>query len=288
MTTTAPALIPGHTADCDCVKCLMADMDAHLKGQGLDPFAYAQENILEAERTRYATPGAASGRGTVRKASAAQVGLIKRLMAERVTTSLVRLPGSEDVDNISLRGASDLIERLMACPMKATATPANLATPAQVGYAVKLAERKGLATTEADFAAMGRRDISQAIDMMKGMADAPKTPAQEAATVTEGMYRDPATGDIFKVQVAHHGSGNLYAKKLVKLEEPTTKRGKEVAYEFQYATGAIRRIQPEWKMTLEEAKEWGQLYGVCCRCGAILTDEKSQAKGIGPWCEANF
>ena len=37
-------------------------------------------------------------------------------------------------------------------------------------------------------------------------------------------------------------------------------------------------------MTLEEAKEFGKLYGICCRCAAILTDENSIREGIGPIC----
>lgn len=106
------------------------------------------------------------------------------------------------------------------------------------------------------------------------------TPEIEA----DGMYRDPATGDIYKVQVAVHGSGKLYAKKLVKLDEPVMKRGKEATHEFEMAWGAIMRIKPEWRMTAEDAKEFGKLYGCCCRCGLTLTDEVSIAEGLGPDC----
>ncbi len=37
-------------------------------------------------------------------------------------------------------------------------------------------------------------------------------------------------------------------------------------------------------MTLEQAQEFGKLYGVCCRCAADLTDEDSIARGMGPVC----
>lgn len=106
------------------------------------------------------------------------------------------------------------------------------------------------------------------------------TPAP--ATITEdGMYQDPETGDVFKVQIAHHGSGNLYGKRLV-VEVPGEKG------RFEYEPGLLRRIRPEWKMTLDQATAFGRLYGVCCQCAAVLTDERSIAAGIGPVCARKF
>jgi hypothetical protein len=92
--------------------------------------------------------------------------------------------------------------------------------------------------------------------------------------VTEGMYRKDGT--IFKVQRAVNGSGNLYAKVLV-VDGPGEGR-------FEYAPGAIRRLDVTDAMTREEAAEFGHLYGVCCVCGRTLTDERSIADGIGPVC----
>lgn len=104
----------------------------------------------------------------------------------------------------------------------------------------------------------------------------------------DGMYRNPETGEIFKVQVAVHGSGKLYAKKLVKLDEPEIKLGKEAHYEFVMARGAVMTLKPEWRLTREDAAEFGHLYGCCVRCGATLTDEASIERGIGPQCAASF
>ena len=53
---------------------------------------------------------------------------------------------------------------------------------------------------------------------------------------------------------------------------------------FEYAPGAIRRLDVTDAMTREEAAEFGHLYGVCCVCGRTLTDERSIADGIGPVC----
>lgn len=117
--------------------------------------------------------------------------------------------------------------------------------------------------------------------------------------VTEdGMYRT-ADGAIFKVQKAVHGSGRLYVKQLA----VTLDSGERVmrfmlgkfdakqdhaSVSFVYAPGAINRLSAEDKMTLEEAKKFGALYGTCCRCGRTLTDEESIAAGIGPICAGKF
>lgn len=94
-------------------------------------------------------------------------------------------------------------------------------------------------------------------------------PTRTVEPLTEGMYK---VGDtVYKVQVAVHGSGHLYAKRL--------EGGR-----FEYAPGMMKRLRPEDKMTLEEAKAWGVLYGTCCVCGRTLTDEDSIAAGIGPVC----
>lgn len=172
-----------------------------------------------------------------------------------------------------------------AAPVRTTST----ATDAQVDYILSLTKRNlGEATDEVLEAAeahargLSTREASKLIDTLKAIPAAPKKAA--TATVTEGMYRDPATGDIFKVQAAVHGSGQLYAKKLVALEEPRVKGKKTYSHEFAYVAGLIGRIRPEWKMSKEEAQEWGRLYGSCCKCGAVLTDEQSIANGIGPVC----
>jgi hypothetical protein len=82
-------------------------------------------------------------------------------------------------------------------------------------------------------------------------------------------------GVIYKAQRAVHGSGRLYAKALVQTGED---------WAFEFAGGAIRRLSEATRMSLEEAKEFGALYGVCCVCSKTLTNEESIAAGIGPVC----
>lgn len=94
-----------------------------------------------------------------------------------------------------------------------------------------------------------------------------------APAAPEGIHRT-ADGQIWKVQVAVHGSGNPYAKRLT---DPATAT-------FEYAPGAISRLSEATLMTLDEAREYGHLYGMCIRCGRTLTDEDSIAYGVGPVC----
>lgn len=96
--------------------------------------------------------------------------------------------------------------------------------------------------------------------------------------ITDGMWRTP-DGVIYKVQVAVHGSGRLYGKRLAL--DPV---------EFVYEPGVVGLLQREraHKLTLEEAKEFGALYGVCCVCGRTLTNETSIAEGIGPVCSGRL
>ena len=123
--------------------------------------------------------------------------------------------------------------------------------------------------------------FSANIDRLKGELNSAKRAQKSAKPATPeleaGMYRK---GDkIFKVQRAVHGSGNLYAKELVQYDD---------GFAFEYAPGAIRKLTSADRMTLEQAKAWGALYGTCCQCGKTLTDEKSIENGIGPVCATKF
>jgi hypothetical protein len=126
-----------------------------------------------------------------------------------------------------------------------------------------------------------RRAFSQEIDRVKPLADAARRTqrAAAAAKVTEdlaiGMYRNPETAVIYRV-VKSRESGRLYAKRLTVLNANSAS--------FSYDGGAIYRIKPEWRLSLDDAKAWGLHYGICCVCAANLSDPKSVAEGIGPVC----
>lgn len=126
----------------------------------------------------------------------------------------------------------------------------------------------------------------------------PHTRAQTTGVrVTEdGMYRI-ADGTIFKVQW-NRASGDgrrLYAKMLLifidgeKHTRPTKATAElwdkeRDSIQFEYAPGAIFLLSPEDRMTKEEAREFGALYGTCIRCGRTLTLEESIDRMMGKTC----
>lgn len=95
-----------------------------------------------------------------------------------------------------------------------------------------------------------------------------------------GMYQKD--GSIYKVQPSQ-SSGYLYAKKLVDLGDGQFK----FDYDEAKAERIIGKLSAADMMTLAQAKEFGALFGVCCVCGRLLTNEASIEAGIGPICAEN-
>ena len=176
-----------------------------------------------------------------------------------------------------------------------TTTTTRPASEKQIAFATKLGQDVAQRELDADqtvtlntlrstwkFLLSDGKAMSAAIDMLldikkhsrRGEAARPSETATEAP---EGMHRLGET--IYKVQRAVHGSGNLYAKKLVQYGDEWT---------FEFEPGAIRRLSEATKLTLEEAKAFGALYGTCCVCGRTLTNEESIEAGIGPICSSKF
>lgn len=124
-----------------------------------------------------------------------------------------------------------------------------------------------------DMENLTRAGASKEIDRLKSMAVTKK----ETAPLEAGMYR--MDGVIYKVQAAVHGSGHLYAKQLSVYEDDAG-----VTVGFHYAKGVVSRLTPAHRMSLEDAKAFGALYGTCCVCGRTLTNETSIEAGIGPVC----
>lgn len=186
----------------------------------------------------------------------------------------------------------------------------NPATEKQINFIARLVKERETEPLEAQIdrarTAVMARTLStrEASDLIGALLDAPRLAVED--DITEGLYR--SAGTIYKVQRAVHGSGNLYAKVLVEThegrcgghmeqgpsgfdapleycnEQATCAQWVAGEWEFQYAPGALRRINPADRMTLEQAQEWGRLYGTCARCGRTLTDEDSIARGLGPIC----
>lgn len=149
------------------------------------------------------------------------------------------------------------------------------ATEKQVAFIQRLAAERGVDVPAVSSKKAASATIESLLAMPKA-APASHPDAQPAGEATEGMHK---IGDeIFKVQKAVHGSGHLYAKRLV----PGDGFGAKAT--FVYAPGVLKTLSAATKMTLEEAKAFGALYGTCCVCGRTLTNETSIEAGIGPVC----
>jgi hypothetical protein len=130
------------------------------------------------------------------------------------------------------------------------------------------------------------RGARRIVEQQRPVAPAPvaKAPAAPARPITDGMYLHE--GKVVRVQKAVHGSGELYAKVLI----PPTPEEKEAGgrARFEYVRGLVRQLKAEERMDLAQAVEYGQLYGCCIRCGAILTDEDSIEAAMGPICRGKI
>ena len=159
-------------------------------------------------------------------------------------------------------------------------------SPKQLAWIERMIEGKDISSLPENYQARiaeiaAGAPIKSARELIDALKDLPwkkrGAGAENSDPVVEaGMYRKD--GVIYKVQKAVHGSGNLYAKELL---PPAEKGGKA---SFAYAKGAIRKLQASDRLSLEDAKKFGALYGSCCVCGRVLTKEESIEAGIGPIC----
>lgn len=236
----------------------------------------------EPKRTAQGGGSQTTGTGRVQTpASEKQVAYITKLAEQHDVSNIGTFPARTlaaildgKAETVSSKRASSLIDVLRRQPRNAQAETPK-ASEKQLGFLRSLIAQKGYEIHEDKLAKLGPRDASELIDLLQKMDDRPQktAPAVKSDELEDGMYR--MDGEIYKVQHAVHGSGRQYAKQLV---------GEGSDWSFEYAAGAIRKLRPEHRMTLEEAKEFGALYGTCCVCGRTLTRESSIAEGIGPVC----
>jgi hypothetical protein len=150
-----------------------------------------------------------------------------------------------------------------------------------------------------DGAAYDAKDVKR-MEARTAAVFAPSSNANDLAT-TDGIFRNPETGEIFKGQFNRaQGDGRrLYFKRLV-LETSDWPAGPDIVLtsipltgeksasaklSWDYAGGAAKAgVKASWLMTPEDAEAFGELYGVCVRCHRDLTKEESIERGMGPIC----
>lgn len=151
-------------------------------------------------------------------------------------------------------------------------------TPRQIEFINSLkVERRVPGTLLEEYRRLWRRnefDANTASRMIAEMMYFPLIEKEYTKKVSlEGIHN--VNGQIIKIQRSQE-SGYLYAKVL--LQELSGK------WSFTHLQGGLKLVSEATKITLEDAKKYGQLYGTCCMCGRTLTDERSIAAGIGPVC----
>lgn len=181
----------------------------------------------------------------------------------------------------------------MSTPFDTPVSTVPMATDRQLAYIDSLVEQyndlTGKGEPTPDYSHMTKSEASAVIDALKFRVEearrdhyAAKTAERKVQLDVEleaGMYLVTTAGPsplVFKVYRAVHGSGRMLAKELVRT-------GSDSAV-FEYRGLASRFVKADDRMSLDQAKAYGAIYGVCVRCAATLTDEESIAAGIGPVC----
>lgn len=158
----------------------------------------------------------------------------------------------------------------------------------------------------------GRQAVSAKIDELKAMPIVAGPISSKAQVAEQQAKHEPEDGiyivrgegafyskaRIFKVYKMVHGSGRQGVKRLVVDECYCSDlqgvlcgvcRGETKNGRFEYLGLAAKHLPSEAeKMSVEEAKTFGKIYGFCVACGRTLTDETSIANGIGPVCAGKW
>ena len=93
----------------------------------------------------------------------------------------------------------------------------------------------------------------------------------------EGFYHN--TLGVFKVKT-NQNTNRRYASKLTKHADGS--------HTWEYAKGAVTRLQPQTRLTEEVAAKFGALYGKCICCFRQLDNDESIRLGIGPICREKY
>lgn len=170
---------------------------------------------------------------------------------------------------VHVRQGADLIKREGAAPLAEASMDSSSGQPSNPTDSTALRT-----TTEP-----GRTESGEAF------FDEPKEHKHvfKSVPVKDGYFK--LDGTIYMSQL-NQAETAYYTKRLA-ISYTGGEDGNEPEGSWEYHN-VYRQLKEEHRLTLEEAKEFGSLYGVCCRCGRRLTNETSKANGIGPICEGKF
>lgn len=136
----------------------------------------------------------------------------------------------------------------------------------------------GVTITEVQLLQLSTKGASATIDKLMALPTNSTHPSHAPATKPEalvpGFYM--LEGQVYKVKPSQK-SDRMYASVLV--DAPAGHKAT-----FAYAKGVVYKLTLADRMTPEQAKAYGDLYGRCCCCGKLLTVDLSIERGVGPVC----
>jgi hypothetical protein len=272
-------------AECLCAKCCSIDLTSHLVSIGATATAVAIASIPEeanSERTRYATPGQKCGTGVVRVLSEKQVRFIKSLMAGRDTAKLIMLPGSETITYMSLRGASDLIDRLLACPVKKDAT-VRMASEKQLSFVESLLSQKDVPAGSVEWFDKHKDSITG--EAAKGMIERLLSAPVKAAQI------DPKSVDLLDGRYAIENEDGELRFYVVRTAKSSGRQHISVmASDTLHFIGgnAGKAVMAKIAADSDAGPRYGREIGKCYRCHRALTQAHTRAAGIGDDCASKI
>jgi hypothetical protein len=176
------------------------------------------------------------------------------------------------------------------CFLEAKEAQASVpATAKQESFLRKLAGERDHGWADAEAVIKGtltsKAATSELINTLLGMPKAaPKATAVVQTELADGVYRHD--DKFYKVYHTVHGANVQVAKVLHVTATGTDEDGKQLwkgTWEY-VGKKPLYTLKPEHKLTKEEAKQFGLVYGMCVRCTRDLTREESIHVGYGPTC----
>lgn len=175
-----------------------------------------------------------------------------------------------------------------------TTKPKNPATPKQLAYIKTLMHKVYGQNADEAFLVFIEREpdvktASAKIDSFRSFLDS-KTETPKVSTPTGTVPNGIHMIDGFIIRIRTSKSGNQYAERLltqIEREEAKKQTGEDTMWLYEGRKG-MKGASAATLLTLEQAKAYGKAYGVCAKCGALLSDPDSVEAGIGPVCATKF
>lgn len=227
-----------------------------------------------AHRTAGSRGGNQYGEYKVRYASEKQVMFIQTLLSQKAHNE-----GEINFSTLNVQGATDLIKKLLTLPLREGYVIAP--SEKQINFVKKLSqdkqggielltnvlrEQKVKAVEE-----LSKQVVSGLINTLLAKEDTPVTITEVGAYLYEGEIYSIRLGvESRKWQVWSYSDEQ---KKYVRDES---------------LLPLLKKIQPEHRLTLEQAINRSVQTGACCHCGRTLTLLKSVASGMGAVCAKKY